>query len=155
MKTLVKNEHLLNLPSDKLQTLHTRADLHRRYSSLTFKVVDCTPGKITVQVVQEKSHNENYFDTKRLVEIVRETFGDLAEWETIHAKPIPYRPAPTEIVTPEWIREQMGKHGLKVKPMALELGIDATSLSAFKNGVRPMSGVVKAMFYYYFKSKTH
>ncbi len=40
--------------------------------------------------------------------------------------------------------------GRKIKDIAHDLGVDAAMVTAYKNGVRPLSGVVKAMFYYYF-----
>ncbi len=132
-----------------MATLEQRAELHLRYSSIEFKVLECTPDRLVVRIVQYKSHAGNYFDQKRMVEIVRETFGDLGYWTEVLARPIPYVPSPPEIVTPEWIKKKMADRGLKVKQMSHDLGVDANTLSAYKNGVKPLSGVVRAMFYYY------
>jgi len=147
---LVKNVNLLGLPPENLALLEQRAQLHRRFSSIEFKVLECSAEKLVVRVVQGKSHAENYFDQPRLVEIVRETFGDLGAWKTILARPIPYqRPGP-DVVTPEWIQNRMKERGVKVKDLADALGVDANTISAYKNGVKPLSGVVRAMFYFYF-----
>jgi DNA-binding Xre family transcriptional regulator len=147
---LVKNVNLLGLSPENLALLEQRAQLHRRYSSIEFKVLECTPEKVVVRVVQDKSHAGNYFDQKRLVEIVRETFADLGGWSTVLARPIPYEPPPTEVVTPDWIKKKMDERGIKVKDLSAALGVDAATISAYKNGVKPLSGVVRAMFYYYF-----
>lgn len=147
---LVKNVNLLGLSPEKLALLEQRAQLHQRFSSIEFKVLECTPEKLVVRVVQEKSHAGNYFDQKRLVEIVRETFADLGGWVTVQARPIPYVPPGPDVVTPEWIQDRMKGGGVKVKDLAAALGVDANTISAYKNGVKPLSGVVRAMFYYYF-----
>jgi hypothetical protein len=150
---LVKNEHLLNLQPDKLETLRTRAELHRRYSSIDFKVISYKDDTLTLRVIQDKSHAGNYFDAKRLVEIAKEMFGDLGDWKRINAGPITYKSPAPDVVTPEWIQERMQLHGLKPKAVSDETGIDRNTISAYKNGLKPLSGVVRAFWYYYFKSK--
>jgi DNA-binding Xre family transcriptional regulator len=146
----VKNEKLLGLSPENLALLEKRAELHRRFSAIEFKVLECTAEKLVVRVVQEKSQAGNYFDQKRLVEIVRETFGDLGAWPTVQARPIPYTPPGPDVVTPEWIQNRMKARGVKVKDLAAALGVDANTISAYKNGVKPLSAPVKAMFYYFF-----
>lgn len=151
--TFVKNEHLLNLTPDSLETLRARAELHRRYSNIEFKVIESTPDKLVISVRQGKSNAENYFDAKRLVEIGKETFGDLGAWATIHAGPMPYQVPPPDMVTAQWIQEKMRERGLKVKDVSRALGVDSHTVSAYKNGLKSLSGVVKAMFYYYLSQK--
>lgn len=56
----------------------------------------------------------------------------------------------TYVVTPGWIQAKMDAAGIKVKDLSAALGVDAATISAYKNGVKPLSGVVRAMFYYYF-----
>lgn len=153
MKTLVKNVTTLGLTPEQLQTLDTRAQLHRRYSSLEFKVTDARPDQVTVLIAQDKSHAGNYFDVKRLIEIAHETFDDLLGGRRLLVRPVPYQASPPEVVTPEWIQEKAKESGKKVKQIAHELGIDAASVTAYKNGIKPLSGIVKAMFYYYFLSQ--
>lgn len=152
-ESFIKNEHLLNLPADKLETLRKRAEIHRRFSSIEFKVISCNADTLTLRVMQGKSYTGKYFDAKRLIEIAKETFGDLSDWAKINAGPIPYNPPAPDVVTPEWIQEQMRLHGLKPKAVSDETGIDRNTLTAYKNGLKPLSGVVRAFWYYYFKSK--
>lgn len=153
-ETFIQNEPLLQayVHPAHLATLRARAEQHRRHASIEFKVLECSDTTLVVRVVQGRSHAGNYFAQKRLVEIVRETFADLGPWTTIRARPIPYTPSPTDEVTPEWITEQMKARGLKTVDVARALGMDAASVSALKNGVRPLSGVGKAAFYYYLKT---
>ena len=151
MKTLVKNATTLGLTPEQFQTLDTRAQLHRRYASLEFKVTDATPEAVTVLIAQEKNHAGNYFDVKRLIEIAHETFDDLVAPRRVHVRPVPYQPSPTEVVTADWIKNKVLESGKKIKEIAHDLGIDAASVTAYKNGIKPLSGIVKAMFYYYFR----
>ncbi len=65
---------ITNLSQDVQDKLEQAAVLHRRHSELDFKILEATKKEITIQVVQGKSPTEKYFDTKRLVEIVHETF---------------------------------------------------------------------------------
>lgn len=150
MKTLVKNASALGLTSEQFQTLDTRAQLHRRYSSLEFKITDANQDNVTVLIAQDKSHAGNYFDVKRLIEIAHETFDDLVAPRRLHVRPVPYQPPPTEIVTAEWIKKKALESGKKIKAIAHDLGVDPATVSAYKSGSKPLSGVVKAMFYYYF-----
>lgn len=151
MKTLVKNATALGLTPEQFQTLDTRAQLHRRYSSLEFKVTDARLDQVTVLIAQYKSHAGNYFDIKRLIEIAHETFDDLVAPRRVHVRPVPYQPSPTEVVTADWIKKKVLESGKKVKEIAHDLGIDPASVTAYKNGVKSLSGIVKAMFYYYFR----
>ncbi len=154
MKTLVKNATTLGLSPEQFHTLDTRAQLHRRYSSLEFKITDAAPDQVTVLIAQDKSHAGNYFDTKRLVEIAHETFDDLVTPRRLLVRPVPYQPAPSEVVTPDWIKKKAQESGKKVKEIAHELGVDASTVAAYKSGSKPLSGVVKAMLYYYFMLPT-
>lgn len=42
------------------------------------------------------------------------------------------------------------KKNAKIKDIAHDLGLDANTVSAYIGGKKPLSGVVKAMFWYYF-----
>lgn len=109
MAHIVKNVESLGLSPAALATLTTRAELHQRYSNITFKVVEVKPESVVLLVRQGRSHAENYFDVKRLIEILRETFGDLVGGRKIEPRPYVYEPAPPEAVTPEWLQDQRSK----------------------------------------------
>lgn len=151
--SFIKNEHLLSFSEGDLDTLRARAELHRRYSNIQFKVLECTDDSLVVRITQGKSHAGNYFDQKRLVEITHEAFDDLSGGRKVKARPFVYHEPVVDVVTDAWIRDRMTEHGLKVKDMSLDLDVDANTISAYKNGVKPLSGVVRAMFYYYFRCK--
>lgn len=56
-------------------------------------------------------------------------------------------------VSPAWIRKEMNFQDVKVKDIALDTGVDQSSISSYISGSRGMSKPVKAMFLYYFKHK--
>lgn len=153
MQDLVKNAAALDFNPEQLQILESRAHLHRRYSSIEFKILEADATHIVVRITQDKSFTGNYFDTKRLVEIAHETFDDLANGRAVHARPVPYQIPPTNVVTSDWIKKKVQESGKKIKEISHELGVDANTISAYKNGSKPLSGVVQAMFYYYFQHK--
>lgn len=152
MKSLILNGHLLPVSPAEKERLEQNAQLHRRYSALEFKILECTDETLVVRIVQEKSQHENYFDAKRLVEIVHEMFDSVAGNRAVRARPIPFDPPPTHVVTPDWIKKKVTDSGLKGRQLSHDLGVDLNTINAYKNGLKPLSGVVKAMFFYYFRS---
>lgn len=152
MSHIVKNIEALSLSPEQLATLQHRAEQHLRYSSLDFKVLALEPESVVIRIRQGESHAGNYFDAKRLLEIVHETFDDLLpEGMKIKIRPIIYQPSPPDIVTPEWLQEQRGQRSTKA--IAHDLGMDANMVSGYIGGKRPLSGVVRAMFYWYFTAQ--
>lgn len=150
---LVKNLQLLNLSPEQAQTLHERAERLLHDSGIVFKIISCQADTLTLRIAQQKVPDEQLLDSKRLIAIARETFGDLGSWRHIHAGPIPYREPDPTVVTPAWIQTQLRLHSLKPKAVSIETGIDAKMISDWKSGRKPLSGVVRAFWYYYFFSK--
>lgn len=100
-----------------MQTLQTRAELHRRYSNIEFKVVEVKPGSVVLLVRQGRSHAENYFPVKRLIEILHKTFDDLLGGRKIEPRPYAYDPAPPEDVTAEWLAQQRDASKKKLRTL--------------------------------------
>ena len=149
----IKSINLLQLSDSDLELLEKRAELHRRFSSIEFKILEASDKKIVIRVTQDKSHAGNYFDNKRLSEIGKELFDGIQTSASIITRPIPYAVSPTEVVTPEWIRDQFEKTGISLKTAGYELGVDPNTLSAYKSGLKPLSGITKATLFYFFESK--
>lgn len=154
IKNIDKLGHLIS--QDDLQRLDIGALLHRKHSNISFKVVDVDtdnyPGdsfKLVVKTEQGKSAAGNYTDKRGLIDLTRELFGKLVGKAVIDVQPIPYSPAPVEVVDTKWIQDKMLNKGVRIKDIVADTGIDKTNLSAWINGVRPMSQPVRAMFYYY------
>ena len=150
---LIKSINLLKLTESDFELLEKRAELHRRFSSIEFKILEASDKKIVVRVTQDKSHAGNYFDNKRLSEIGKELFEGIQTGAAIITRPIPYAESPTEVVTPAWIREQFERTGISLKQAGADLGVDPNTLSAYRAGLKPLSGITKAALYYYFHFK--
>lgn len=148
MAHIVKNANFLDLSPAQLDTLAHRAEQHRRFSSIDFKVLEVRPDAVVIRVRQTKSHAGNYFPVKRLIEILHETFDDMVGDRKIEPRPYPYRPSPPDVVDAAWLQARRGQQ--PVKDIAQDLGIDPNAVSGYIGGKKPLSGVVRAMFYYYF-----
>jgi hypothetical protein len=147
---LIKSINLLKLSESDLQLLNTRAELHKRYSSIEFKILEASDKKIVVRVTQDKSHAGNYFDNKRLSEIGKELFEGIQTGAAIITRPIPYAVSPTEVVNADWVKAKFEETGISLVKAGKDLGIDPNTISAYRSGIKPLSGVTKAALYYYF-----
>jgi hypothetical protein len=151
---LLKNIHMLSDLDQKSVDLMEHAALqHKRYSNITFKIVEVAPKKVIIQAVQGKSAAGNYQTQKRLVEIVHETFDRFFPGKKIHVHAVPFKESMANRVDPDWIRGKMTATGIRLKDIASDTGIDYTQLSALITGVNPLSQPMKALFWYYFLSK--
>jgi hypothetical protein len=56
------------------------------------------------------------------------------------------------VVTPGWIDRKMVEKEVRIKQIAFDTGLDRKDISGWVTGERNMSQIVKAMFFYYFKS---
>lgn len=152
--THIKNIHLLTdivTPAD-IKKMEHAAQLHKRYSNITFKVIEVTDKKVVFRVEQGRSSAGNYQSGKRLIEIVHETFARFFPDHRINAGPVPYRQPGPDQVTPEWIVKKMKATGTRLKAIADDTGLNYSYLSAITNGHEQLSQVTKAVFWYYFKT---
>jgi hypothetical protein len=131
--------------------LQEKIALHQRYSRITFKILEQTSEALTVSVRQDPSFHENHFDAKRLAEIVKETFTPHTTL-AVRVRVVTPASGPPDVVTSVWILDIMSKHHISNKTLIEDLGVDKATISAYVNGHKPLSGVVRAMFYYYFKA---
>lgn len=149
----MKNIELLNLSQEQLDILLSRIDLQRRYAAISFRIVDVNDNEVVIVTHQDHSFHDNQFDHKRLREITRETFEGFTNGRSVHVSIKGETQSPPDIVTPEWIQKQISTLGIKYKDIVKETGIHKATISAYANGLKPLSGVTRAMFYFYFKSK--
>ncbi len=155
MENIVKNIHLLNLTNGDRESLEFGAKLHKRHSGLTFKIVSATEERTTIRAVQNKNASEKYLDKNSLIEKTRtffNSFSDKVKFENIIVHPVPYEDHAINIITPDYLKKELQKRGIRIKDVQIATGLETSSISAWVNGVRPMSNIVKAMFYFYLKS---
>ncbi|GIM60548.1 hypothetical protein CAPN008_05980 [Capnocytophaga canis] len=153
MENIIKNIHKIRdyLSDDELKELNEVAFMHRRFSRIYFKILKVDDDLIRIEVKQEKSPHNNYFEVKRLTEIVQETFAKFFPKHAIQKVPLPYIESPVEVVTPQWVKDKMNKHKIGSKKLVEDFGVAKSEISAMINEHTSMSNRSKAMFYYYFK----
>jgi hypothetical protein len=150
----IKNTNLLyeaGIMNDGiLAKLDEAGKLHKQYSNIEFKILRATEQEVDIRVTQGKVITGIYHGKERLVEIVHETFDSLFPGIKIHARAFPYELPPSSIVTPEWIEKKMTKLKIGHKDLIKDLGMNKANVSVYLSGDRPMSDVIKNVFYYYF-----
>jgi hypothetical protein len=129
-----------------LEKLEQGALLHQKYSNITFKIIEIAISNIIIRTEQGKTASENYASSKVLIERTKELFAKYLNCP-IHVHPIPYSYPANDIVTPKWLSDHMNQYGIKVNDLVKDTGIEKSNISAWINGLRPMSKIVKDMFY--------
>ena len=144
----IKNLHKLSgvFTPEQIERLEKAANLHLRLSNITFKIIKIYDDEIHVRTEQGKHLSENYATKETLITRTRELFAPFTR-RTIFTHPVPYQAAVVDIVTPEWLAKEQLNLGIKVKDLVFHTGIDKSNISAWINGVRHMSQIVKAMFF--------
>ena len=144
MENIIKNIHKIEsfLGEEKSYQIEQFALMYRRYARIVFKVIafDETEKKLIVKVRQE------------LHEKGKELFSKFFDGFTIHVDAKPYTETSAEIITPEYLKAELNKRQIRIKDINTATGLEMSNLSAWVNGTRPMSNIVKNMFYYYLKS---
>lgn len=132
---------------EELIRLEAGAALHQRHSNITFKIINCNGISLDIRTEQGKCAAGNYADQATLITRTRELFGKFFPDLIIHVHPVTYKAAGIDMVTPQWINNQMRVYGITIKDFVRETGIDRTNISAWINGLRPMSQIVKALLF--------
>jgi hypothetical protein len=155
-KTLIKNLYLAvdqeGISDKTVNEMEAAARAHRTYANLSFKISDINSKRVVIQVIQGRSAQENYFNQKRLREIVHETFSRFFPGRKIDVHATEYKESPVASVNAAWINKMMLETGIKLKTIAEDTGIAATQISRVLGGDE-LSQPMKAMFWYYFYSK--
>lgn len=154
MENVIKGLHKLAPDEiEEVDKLEYAGLMHRRHNNITFKIVEVTDKQVSIQAAQGKNPSGNYFNKKRLIELVHEVFDRHIIGKRIVAHAIPYEESPVDTVDEKWIQSQMLETGTKLKDIVRDTGLNNTQLSTMLNGGKPFSQVMKAMFYFYFMSK--
>ncbi len=128
-------------------------ELHKRHSRIYFSEVRENEQELVVAVRQTRAPNGVYLDRKQLEEISREVYALKPDFnKKLIVNTAPYSEAPSEIVSPEWVQDQMNRRKLGLKGIVEATGISKSDLSAMINGHKEMGIRTKGLFYYFFKS---
>lgn len=151
IKNLQKLEGIMN--ANDLALMEMAAKEHRKYSNITFKILQADDKEVIIQVDQGRSAAGNYQTAKRLISIVHETYDRFFKGKKVHVRPNPYKQPDCNQVAPEWVAKQMSAAGLKLKNIADETGLDYGNLSDIVTGKVPISPLMKVALWYYLLSK--
>jgi hypothetical protein len=154
MSTITDIEKLTGLISETdIDKLESMAALHRKQSNIQFKILEVDESRLLVAIEQEKTASGKYANQRTLVKRAHEVFDQyLPPSLKMEIEATEYLESPSAVVTPEWINRKMQEQDVRIKQIAFDTGIDRTDISGWINGHRPMSQIVKALFYYYFKA---
>jgi len=152
---ILPGAHLLRSWKEKdIQAMQQIAFNHWQLDKLRFKVFKVTGSEVVFGVTQAKlSSEEKYMTKKQLIELVHKLFDKYFPQHNVKVQASPYEESPALKVNPEWIKKKMEEHGVTLKDMAAETGLNNTQLSPLTTGSKPLSDAMKAMFYFYFRSK--
>jgi len=137
---------------EKLQKLEFSAKLHKQHSNIDFKILSVHEFEVVIEVRQRKAPNGIHFEANRLIEIAKEWLDPYVS-QIVHARPRPYTVPIVDMVDSEWILKKMHQLRVPLKVICIETGVDKTTMSAYINGLKPLSQTVKSMFFYYFGLK--
>lgn len=127
--------------------------LHRRYASIEFKILQLEKDLAIIRVTQDKSFIGNYMGSKRLQEIVHETFDEILAPRQIIPRAVPFIPCEADIINKVYIQDVMKQYELKSKDLEVDLGINKSRVSEWLSGKRELTKPVRNMFYWYFVAK--
>lgn len=121
---------------------------------LSFKILKVTRDEVTIGVTQAKLGPEKeYYSQKDLIDLIHKIYKKYFPNHGIIVRASPYELSPALKVNSEWIKKKMDEHGIKLKDIVTDTGLNNTQLSVLINGGKPLSDAMKAMFYFYFRSK--
>jgi hypothetical protein len=153
--TILAGVHLLrSWKEDDIKAIEQIAFNYWQSDRLTFKILKVTADAISIGITQAKVNQPGkQYEQKELIDLVHRLFDKYFRNHKIHVHASPYSESPALAVNPDWIKKKMEEYGVKLKDMAKETGLNNTQLSPLITGSKPLSDAMKAMFYFYFRSK--
>lgn len=140
------------LDAGDLKKLDDAASVHLKQSNIRFAVTGLSGDTLSVRAEQGQTGG-NYARYRTLIKRAQEVFGRfLPAGVTLDVMPVEFRESPTAVVSPGWISRQMEEKGVSIRQIAFDTDIDRKDIAGWVTGERNMSRIVRALFYYYFKS---
>lgn len=127
--------------------------IHWQQTKIQFKILKVEGDKVVIGVTQAKISDGQYLSKKELEAKAHAAFDQHLPGKKVVVHSSPHEESPALKVTPEWIKKKMEKHGVSLKEMSEETGLNNTQLSPLTTGSKPLSDAMKAMFYFYFRAK--
>jgi ribosomal protein L7/L12 len=154
MENILKGTNLLHwVNQESIHKMEQAALVSWQKHRISFKFFKVTDKDVTIGVTQAKTKDGEYFSKTELIKEVHNTFDVYFIERKVMVHASPYEESPALKVDAEWIKKKMDEHGITLKEMADETGLNNTQLSPLTTGSKPLSDAMKAMFYFYFRSK--
>ncbi len=153
--TNIKNLNILSSTFDEtvLKELDAAAATHLKQSNIEFTVLSLKENVLTIDTEQGKTSG-NYANFKTLIKRAVEVFNKhLPSGVQLQVNAREFQESAAMVVNPAWIDRQMIEKEVRIKQIAFDTGLDRKDISGWVTGERNMSQIVKAMFYFYFKSR--
>jgi hypothetical protein len=151
---LIKNSDLLRgiLDDTAIKELNGAAAVHLKHSNIEFTVVGIEDDVLKVSTEQGKT-NGKYANHKTLIKRTGEVFDKyLPSGYKLSVEPTEFEESPAMVVTAQWLDRKMLEKEVRIKQIAFDTGLDRKDIAGWVSGERTMSQIVKAMFFFYFKS---
>lgn len=146
MNTIKNLRKIKELITDDTQ-MEKGAAMYKRHAGIEFKILNVEDKTVTIQAVQHKHFTGNYLTKKELTNRGEDFFKRFLPNYTIHIDAVPFTLHPAQAIDSEWVQSEMAKSNLKVKDLVELTGLEKSNISAWINGKRPMSNIVKSLFY--------
>lgn len=153
MESILKGAHLLEIDQKIIHEMEKDALTVWQDFRVTFKVLKVTRKDVTIGATQMKTKDDQYLDQKRLIYLTHNGFDKYFPGIRILVHASTYEESPAQKIDAAWIKKKMEDHSIKLKDIVEESGLGYSQLSHLINGSKPLSDAMKAMFYFYFKSK--
>lgn len=137
------------LTAEKFTKLENAALRHKEQSNISFTVNAVTDKTVAVSTVQSQTSSGKYANEATLIKRTEDLFRKVSPELKIIVSAETHLPSPASIVNVSWIERKMTEHGIRIKQIAFDTGIDRESIAEWVTGKRSMSQIVKAMFYFY------
>jgi hypothetical protein len=146
-------DQLTDILSDEaIKRLEAGAKQQKKHNNIEFEILSVNDHVITIGTEQLENSSGNYANFRMLAKRTSDLFGKhLPQSYKLEVQPVEFIVSPSAVVTPEWIGQKMLEKGIRIKQIVFETGINRNNVSDWANGKKPMSQIVKAMFYFYFR----
>ena len=133
-----------------MDLIHKAIIRYKDKYNITIREVKKQGDTAIIEISQDKTIDGTYFADVELREIAKSLFASVHD--DFHIGAIVYVPLAHDIVDDGWLKAQLADHSMKLKKLALTLGIRKSVLADHHSGSEKMTNEERAMYFYYFRS---
>lgn len=142
------------LPERDKEFITTASRMYKQNARIFFRVHEYNEKKqdVTVKVWQERNNTSKYLSVVELIDRTKDLFNTLPDNVRLHVHARTFLAYGIDTVSLDWIKEQMDIHKLKQVDLVDYLNVPKSTVSEWLGGVKELTNIHKAMFFYLFKS---